>query len=244
MDYRYPDGALGLSSVSFRVTPGEAIAILGANSAGKTTLLRILNGLQLPSSGSITFRNQTISQNSLEDPKFRSEFRQAVSFIPQQGDCRLVRDSFAEAFDSGQEAAGLGLQISQRQAETTYESLGIGHVIHRAQNNLSGSERMRVAIASVLITRPEVVMFDEPFLGLDPIGQVKLVRVLNNLQSHGKTTLIATHTLDFVPRIAKRALVLGVNHELIADDTVDKIYCDERVLALANLIENYPGLSL
>ncbi len=234
--YRYEDGTPALSDISF--TLGQSAALLGANGSGKSTLLRLLSGLYFASEGSVRFDGAELSEKALQDPDFRQRFRQSVGFVFQNAEAQLFNATVFDEVAFGPRRLGLDEATLQARVRDTLEFLGIAHLSDRAPFRLSGGEKRRVAIASVLSMNPQVLLFDEPFLGLDPRGQTWLVRTLRELQAAGKTTLIATHTLDLVPRIAETAVVLGEDHRLLAVGPISEIVADEDLLVQANLVED------
>lgn len=236
--YRYSDGTAALETVSFTIKAGERIAILGANGSGKSTLLRILNGLLFPSSGSVSFRSKELSEKSLENTKFRQEFRQGVGFVFQNADAQLFNATVFEEVAFGPRQIGLTDAETVLRVRDVLGFLGIDHLAERPPFRLSGGEKRKVAIASILSMNPDVLIMDEPFLGLDPRSQTWLVGTLRQLNEAGKTTIIATHTLATVSRIADRAIVLSEEHSTVAIGAVSDLLSDTALLVRANLIED------
>ncbi len=235
--YAYPDGTSALEGISFSMASGESAVILGANGSGKSTLLRMLNGLLFPASGQLAFQGKELSEASLKDADFRQSFRQAVGFVFQNADAQLFNATVAEEVAFGPRQLGLTEAEVNQRVDQTLSFLGISHLSDRAPFRLSGGEKRKVAIASVLSMNPQVLLFDEPFLGLDPRGQTWLVNTMQQLQMAGKTTIVATHTLDMVPKIARVAIVIGENHRLLSVASVSDTFDDLNLLAEANLIE-------
>ncbi len=240
--YRYEDGTPALEDITFSVRSGESVAILGANGSGKSTLLRLLDGLHSPSEGSVTFEGHLLNEETLKDAGFRQRFRQAVGFVFQNADAQLFNATVAEEVAFGPRQLGLPESEVWSRTHETLSYLGIGHLSERPPFRLSGGEKRKVAIASVLSMNPQVLIFDEPFLGLDPRGQTWLVRTIRELQAAGKTTIIATHTMDMVPRIADVAVVLGENHRLLAVGSVSDTFTNQGLLVESNLIEDLAGV--
>jgi cobalt/nickel transport system ATP-binding protein len=114
--------------------------------------------------------------------------------------------------------------------------LGIAHLAQRAPHQLSGGEKKRVAIASVLVTNPEVLLFDEPTAGLDPRTQAWLLELLVELRAAGKTIVLATHDLDMLETACTRAVVLGEDHRVLADGHPGEVLDDGALLLRANLV--------
>lgn len=237
VNYQYADGNVALRNVSFSVRQGESIAILGANGSGKSTLLRLLGGLQFASTGKTLFRAESMTEASFLAPDFRAHFRQSVGFVFQNADAQLFNSTVFEEVAFGPRQLGLSeLEVELRAIETL-GFLGISHLADRAPFRLSGGEKRKVAIASVMSMNPQVLLFDEPFLGLDPRGQMWLIRTLQQLQGAGKTTIVATHSMDTVARIAKSAIVISETHEVIGVGAVPCVLSDRDLLYRANLIE-------
>lgn len=236
--YTYEDGTTALRAGALRIHRGERIAILGANGSGKSTLLRVVDGLVFPRSGVVRFEGQTIDEVSLKrQPDLERSLRSTVGFVFQNADAQLFSACVMDEVGFG--LAQLGLQSGEveRRSQEVLAFLGIEHLADRPPFRLSGGEKRKVAIASVLAMNPAVMLFDEPFLGLDPRSQSWLLRTLGQLQAVGKTTIVATHTLDLVHRIAQRVILLSEDHEVLGDGPVDAILSDLDLLSHANVIE-------
>ncbi len=238
IDYRYTDGTRALIGLTLSIENGDRLAILGANGSGKSTLLRILNGLLFASSGSVQFRGQELSEASLAKSAFRQEFRQSVGFVFQNADAQLFNATVSEEVAFGPRQLGLNEAEVQVRVREVLAFLGIEHLAERPPFRLSGGAKRKVAIASVLSMNPEVLIFDEPFLGLDPKSQSWLVRTIRQLQAAGKTTIVATHTLETVTRIADRAIVLSEGHSVFAAGRLSDVLADSQLLIKANLVED------
>lgn len=237
LGYRYSDGTPALQELSFTIEARDRIVILGANGSGKSTLLRILDGLLFASSGAIQFQGEVLNERSLEKPEFRYRFRQSVGFVFQNADAQLFNATVYEELAFGPRQVGIAESEVTDRVNDILRYLGIEHLSERPPFRLSGGEKRKVAIASVLSMNPEVLIFDEPFLGLDPRSQSWLIKTLQHLHEAGKTIILATHTLDLVPRVATKAVVLSEAHELIACGPVDEILADRSLLVRANLVE-------
>ena len=116
------------------------------------------------------------------------------------------------------------------------EFVGIAHLVDRLPHHLSGGEKKKVAIAAVLAVNPEVLILDEPTNGLDPKTQAWMINTLSQLNQQGKTIIIATHHLDLVPELATRVVVLGENHQILADEHPISILENRSLLLATNLI--------
>jgi len=234
--FAYPGRPACLREVSFTVQPGERLALLGANGSGKSTLLHLLDGLYFSSAGSITALGTALTENALERPPFGPRFRKEVGFLFQQSDAQLFCASVEE------ELAFAPLQLRWRKDEIharideTLARLEIGHLRDRAPQTLSAGEQKRVALASLLIVNPSVLLLDEPTAGLDPRSQSLLLELLETLHAGGMTLITATHDLTLVPHLADRALVMSEEHRLVADAPTLHILEDLDLLLSVNLI--------
>ena len=236
--YRYTDGTSALEGIDLSIPAGAGLAVLGANGSGKSTLLRLLSGLLFCTEGTVRFHGAELSEASLSQAEFRQRFRQSVGFVFQNADAMLFNPTVREEIAFGLRQLGYAESELDRRVEETLGFLGIGHLADRAPFRLSGGEKRKVAIASVLAMNPQAILFDEPFLGLDPRGQSWLVRTLQQLRRAGKSIVVATHTLDLVSRIADSAVILSEDHRLLANGPVFDLLTDENRLVEANLIED------
>ncbi len=242
VSFTYPEGTIALDGISLGIMEGERIALLGSNGSGKSTLLRILNGLHFPTSGEVLFRNEPMSEKHLSAPDTQYRFRQSVGFVFQDADAQLFNASVWEEVAFAPRQLGLSEDRVERRVRDTLTFLGIEHLADRAPFRLSGGEKRKVAIASVLSMNPEVLLFDEPIAGLDPRMQSWLVRTLNQLQKIGRTTVVATHHLDSLPLIADRVLILSEEHRLVGSFTVAEALQSEQMLLDCNLIGEPLGI--
>ena len=235
VEYRYSDGTPALQKISLTIDSGNHVAIIGANGSGKSTLLRILNGILFSDSGQVRFEGEEVTERSLANPEFNKRFRQCVGFVFQNADAQLFNATVFEEVAFGPRQLGLKEAEVKMRTDDVLNFLGIHHLADRPPFRLSGGEKRKVAIASILSMNPQVLIFDEPFLGLDPRSQSWLVHTLKQLQSAGKTTIIATHTLEILPRLATEAIVLSETHEVLAKGPVALILGNRDLLIQANL---------
>lgn len=164
-----------------------------------------------------------------------------MGFVFQDPDAQLFNSTVAEEVAFAPCQLGLDDASLASRVEQILAFLGIRHLADRAPFRLSGGEKRKVAIASVLAANPQAILFDEPFVGLDPRSQTWLIETLNQLQRAGKTTIVATHCLDGLARIADRALMLSEDHRLIGSFAVPDLLSDRNVLERANLVFTEPA---
>ncbi|MGB9792823.1 MAG: energy-coupling factor ABC transporter ATP-binding protein [Thermacetogeniaceae bacterium] len=235
--YRYPTGETALEGIDLTIYEGEKVALLGANGSGKSTLLKILDCLLFPQKGSFTAFGRAISEEALKDEEFSFAFRRRVGFVFQNSDAQLFNSSVWEEIAFGPVQLGLPREEVERRVEDVMRMLGIEHLRHRPPFKLSGGEKKKVAIASVLSINPAVLLFDEPTSGLDPRTQRWLINLIRSLNAAGKTIVTATHDLDIVDQIADRAVVLGEDHRIAAEGSVEEVLEDLDLLLRVNLID-------
>ena len=232
--YRYNNRQLALDGINLDIRRGEQIVLLGANGSGKSTLLKLLDGIYAPSEGTMRVLGQDIKAVAAGEEAFR--FRREVGLVFQDPDVQLFS---ATVFD---DVAFGPLQLNLTRSEIKErctEALSLMEVMHLAQRapfELSGGEKKRAAIASVLSLRPTVILLDEPTAALDPRTKWVLVNLIRKLGEEGKTVITSTHELEIVPVIAQRVIVIGEQRTILADDTPEAILNDRELLIQANLI--------
>jgi cobalt/nickel transport system ATP-binding protein len=232
--YLYHGRHLALDGIDLDVIRGEQVALLGANGSGKSTLLRLLDGLVGPSSGSMTALGRDIQPVVAGQDSFR--FHQEVGLVFQDPDVQLFNATVYDDVAFGPLQLGLSADEVRERCDEALGQMDARHLADRAPFELSGGEKKRAAIASVLSLRPEVILLDEPTAALDPRTKWVLVNLIHNLGHDGKTIITATHDLDIVPIIANRVVVIGEDRRILADGSPDAILRDHALLVRANLI--------
>jgi cobalt/nickel transport system ATP-binding protein len=237
--YRYED-AEALASVSFSVNAGERLALLGANGSGKSTLLKMLDGLIFPNEGAIKAFGEDLSAAALRDDGFSQAFRRRVGFVFQNSDAQLFSASVREEIAFGPLHLGLSPEEVEKRTEDTIHILGLEHLRERPPFHLSGGEKKKVSLASVLAINPDVLLFDEPTAGLDPKTETFLARLIVQLAAAGKTIITATQDLRLVEEIAGRVIILGEDHRIAGEGAPAAVLGDHELLLSANLIHDHP----
>jgi cobalt/nickel transport system ATP-binding protein len=208
-EVRYSYGEIGaLNGVSVNIPRGQRVALLGANGSGKSTLLRLLAGLSFPTRGEIRFRGEAITKERLEEEEFFFAFRRKVGVVFQNPDVQLFNASVFDEVAFGPLQMGWPSQKVRDQVAATLAQMRIEELKDRAPHRLSGGEKKRVAIASVLVLDPEVLILDEPTAALDPASQTQIVELLASWKDTGRTIVIATHDLDSLEEIADTCYLL------------------------------------
>ncbi len=236
LKFSYLDRFPALAGVSLEVHRGERVALLGANGCGKSTLLKVLDGLLFPLAGAYRAFGQDVTEDHLEDEQFSTGFRARIGFVFQSSDAQVFSPTVREEVAFGPLQLGLSPDAVRERIADVLGMLGIAHLADRAPHQLSGGERKRVAIASVLATNPEVLLFDEPTAGLDPRTQAWLLELIEDLHRAGKTIVCATHDLHALERLADRCLVFSEDHRIVLDGTPEEVLGDHARLADLNLV--------
>ena len=244
IEYAYRQDECALENISLKVLGGEKLVLLGPNGCGKSTLQKVLAGLIFPSKGTVQAFGRQISQDSMRDKAFAATFRQKVGFVFQNSDVQIFCASVLDEIMFGPLNMGLNYTTARLRAIELLEFVGIAHLVDRLPHHLSGGEKKKVAIAAVLAVNPEVLILDEPTNGLDPKTQAWMRDTLNQLNQQGKTIIIATHHLDLVPELASRVVVMGENHQILADDQPLSILENRPLLLAANLIGEHQHIHI
>jgi cobalt/nickel transport system ATP-binding protein len=234
--YRYLDRFPALDGVSLDVRRGEKVALLGPNGCGKSTLLKLLDGLIFPDGGTFTAFGHPVTEDNLEDEQFSAGFRSRVGFVFQNSDAQVFSPTVREEIAFGCLQIGLSVDEATARVDDVLGMLDIADLAERAPFQLSGGQKKRVAIASVLVMNPEVLLFDEPTAALDPRTQAWLIELIEELSTAGKTIVLATHDLDALDVIADRCLVFAEDHTISRAGTPAEILADRELLLRANLI--------
>ena len=203
------NGTSVLRGINLEVAPGELVALMGRNGSGKTTLLKCIIGLLRPKGGEITLR-----ENSLVG-RPTAEICLDIGYLPQDPGDLLFADSAVDELKITLRNHGLS-DRPPVQPSALMERLGLQAVAHRYPRDLSTGQRQRVALGAVTVTRPQLLLLDEPTRGLDYPAKRELVRLLRDWQSEGTSILLVTHDVELVAQAADRVLLLSQG-EIIAD---------------------------
>ncbi|MDD7651070.1 MAG: ABC transporter ATP-binding protein [Candidatus Faecousia sp.] len=195
----YPDGTCAVDDLSLTLADGESVALVGANGAGKTSLLLSLVGVLGLAGGSIRVDEVTLGKKTLD------EIRRRVGLVFQNPDDQLFMPVIREDVAFGPRNFGHSPEETEKIVADTLETLGISHLGDKSPTKMSGGEKRMAAIATVLAMDPRVMLFDEPTAFLDPRARRKLIRLLNRLPH---TKLIATHDLPFACEVCTRVVIL------------------------------------
>jgi cobalt/nickel transport system ATP-binding protein len=223
--FAYPDGRDALCGVDLTVAPGERVAVLGPNGAGKTTLVLHLNGILQPQAGQVVVGGLPVTKANL------AMIRQRVAIVFQDPDDQLFMPTVRDDVAFG--PANLGLKGSEL-ADRVHEALvqvGMQDHADLAPHHLSFGQRRRVAVATVLAMRPEVLVLDEPSSNLDPAARRELADILSSLDV---TLLMITHDLPYALQLCERSLLMD-DGRVVADGKTQTLLADQALMAAHRL---------
>jgi cobalt/nickel transport system ATP-binding protein len=229
--FAYPDGQQALYGVDLRIEAGERVALLGPNGAGKTTLVLHLNGILAGGRGSVRVGGLAVPTGRGADRARLAEIRRRVGIVFQDPDDQLFLPTVREDVGFGPANLGLrGAALADRVAEAL-AAVGMAGHADRPPHHLSYGQRRRVAVATVLAMRPEILVLDEPSSNLDPASRRELAEILQRLSL---TTLMVTHDLPYALQLCPRSLILdgGV---VVADGPTRELLLDPALLAAHRL---------
>jgi cobalt/nickel transport system ATP-binding protein len=223
--YRYPDGTHALRGIDLQVNDGEKVALVGPNGAGKSTLLLLLNGL-FQSEGEIVIDGLTLNKAN------QDRIRALLGVVFQNPDDQLFSPTVFEDVAFGPIYQGLAHEDVEQRAIDALRAVHMLDYIKRNPYHLSGGEKKRIAIATVLAMQPRALLMDEPTAGLDPRARRELIELLEELP---QALVIATHDLEMVRRLTPRMVIL--NHgELIRDGVSADLLGDKDMLLENGLV--------
>ncbi len=220
--YAYPGGHEALSGVDLHVHAGERVALLGPNGAGKTTLVLHLNAILRATSGSVSVSGRQVTTDTI------AEIRRCVGVVFQDPDDQLFMPTVRDDVSFGPANLGLrGDDLAER-VDEALTAVGVADLADRPPHHLSFGQRRRVAIATVLAMRPEILVLDEPSSNLDPAARRELAEILESLDV---TILMVTHDLPYAAQLCERALVLSGGRIVADGPTVDLLRDEELMRA-------------
>lgn len=231
-----------LKGINFAVEPGERIAIIGGSGSGKSTFLRCLNFIEMPTSGTISLDGKEIGKPTSNDGARRyteSELcrvRERVGMVFQQFNLFPHMTVLENTMEGLLIVKGMKRGAARERAIKELDTVGLAEKHDAYPGRLSGGQQQRVAIARSLAMEPEILLFDEPTSSLDPELVGEVLRVIRQLADEGRTMLLVTHELGFAYHFATKVIFLadGVFHEVGSPDEVLKNPKQERTRAFLN----------
>ncbi|NHJ12481.1 MAG: ATP-binding cassette domain-containing protein [Candidatus Thorarchaeota archaeon] len=226
--YSYEGIYTALRGVSLQVEQGERLAIMGTNGAGKTTLIKHMNGLLRPMIGRVFVEGTNAASKSV------AELSRIVGLVWQNPDHQLFLDSVEKEIVFGLKNLGFSQEDAQERCYKTLSKLGLAGFGDRSPFSLSGGERKRVALASVLAIEPRVLALDEPTIGQDARQKELLARLLEELNEKGCTVIVVTHDIEFVVEHFPRTVAMA-DGRIVADGPTRSVLSNQSVLDQCSL---------
>ncbi|TFF92031.1 ABC transporter ATP-binding protein [Candidatus Thorarchaeota archaeon] len=217
-----------LQGVSLQIDDGERVAIMGTNGAGKTTLVKHFNGLLRPDSGRVILDGVDTTRYSV------AELARQIGLVMQNPDHQLFLDSVEKEIVFGLKNLGYSEDESLSRCERTLSRLGLEGLLERSPFTLSGGERKRVALASVLATEPRVLALDEPTIGQDARQKENLAHMLQDLNNKGRTVVVVTHDIEFVIEHFPRTIAMA-DGKIVADGATNMVLSNDEVIERCSL---------
>ncbi len=214
-----------LENVSFHIQKGETVGLIGANGAGKSTIMKLLLGL-LTGTGKIAVEGLPVCRQNL------SVIRQKIGFVLQDSDNQMFMPTVYEDMIFGPRNYGLSKEETERRVDDVLNRLGLQELKHRYNHKISGGEKRMAAIATILAMEPQVLLMDEPSTALDPVNRRT---VINTIKALPQTKLIASHDLDMILDTCQRVILLS--HGAIAADADAETILQDKQLLEANRME-------
>ncbi|MDM8523265.1 ABC transporter ATP-binding protein [Desulfococcaceae bacterium HSG8] len=218
LSHRFSDGRMGIEGISLTVREGEFVLISGQNGSGKTTFLRHLNGLLLPSTGAVILDGIPVEEDLVRA-------RQMVGMVFQDADTQIVGETVYDDVAFGPENLCLDRKEIEKRVSGALTAVGLKMFADRRPHLLSGGEKRRLAIAGVLAMKSRVLVFDEPFSNLDYPGIRQILEQILSLHRNGHTIILTTHDLEKVVVHADRLIIMK-DGKVVKDGIPDKLIGD------------------
>ena len=225
VSFSYENGRPVVEDLSFSIGKGETVGLIGANGAGKSTIMKLLLGL-VTGEGKITVDGLPMEKRNLP------AIRQKIGFVLQDSDNQMFMPTVYEDMIFGPRNYGLSKGETERRVDEVLRQLGLQDLKHRYNHKISGGEKRMAAIATILAMEPETILMDEPSTALDPVNRRT---VINTIRGLPQTKLIASHDLDMILDTCQRVILLG-SGKIVADGDAETILRDKELLE-ANRME-------
>ena len=220
VDFSYEKDRPVLRDLSFRIESGESVGLIGANGAGKSTVMKLLLGLLSPTAGEILVDGVPVGKKTL------AEIRRKLGFVLQNSDNQMFMPTVYEDMIFAPLNYGLSREEAERRVDAVLEKLGLQELKHRHNHRISGGEKRMAAIATILAMEPEAVLMDEPSSALDPCNRRLVINTIRELR---QTKLITSHDLDMILDTCERVILLS-GGAVAADGPADQILRDRALL--------------
>ena len=225
VSFCYESGSPVLENLSFTIGDGEAVGLIGANGAGKSTIMKAMLGL-------LSVQGEILVDGLAVGPKTLPAVRQKLGFVLQNSDNQMFMPTVYEDMRFAPKNYGLSAEETEARIDGVLSQLGLSSLKHRYNHKISGGEKRMAAVATILVMEPEVLLMDEPTTALDPVNRRTVINAINGLS---QTKLIASHDLDMILDTCDRVILLSKG-TIAADGKTEDILRDKALLE-ANRME-------
>jgi cell division transport system ATP-binding protein len=209
----YPPDCAVLQDVSFEIKEGEFVSIVGKSGAGKTTLVRLILGLEAPTYGEVYFKGVNVNEVNSSEVQ---EMRRKIGGIYQ--DYKLLpKKTVYENVAYIMQVEGRDNEEIKEEVPKVLEAIGLTDKINNFPNELSGGEQQRLAVARALVNHPDIIIADEPTGNLDPYNTYEVIALLQKINQAGKTVILATHDREVINKLGKRVITIE-NGRILRDE--------------------------
>lgn len=217
-----------LDNISFKINKGEYVGIIGHTGSGKTSLIQLISGLIEPIGGQMLIDGDDINKKGYD----RTLLRQKIGIVFQYPEYQLFETTVERDVAFSLKYSALSKEEKSKKVESALTLMNFDYEYIRKKSplSLSGGERRRVAIAGVLVYEPEILIFDEPLAGLDPISRLRFMELTKKLNEKGTTIIVVSHNIDMLCEYAKRILVLN-DGRLVSDASSSDTFSDIKKLS-------------
>lgn len=217
-----------LKGIDLTILPGEFVALIGGNGSGKTTLAKHCNGLYKPASGNVLVNGQDTKERTV------SELSSIVSYCYQNPDHQIFQSTVWNEVAFGPKHLGLNQAEVESRVQEALQAVGLEHMREEEPYFAGKGERQKIAVASVLAMKPQMIVLDEPTTGLDHRGVTEMMELIHSLNEDGHTLLVITHDMRLVAQYAKRILVMQ-HGQIVIDGTPADVFSESDLLANAQV---------
>jgi len=222
--YRYEDSTVNaLDGVTFEIERGECVSILGENGSGKTTLIKHINGLLKPTKGSVRVDGKYTSDVTI------ANLAKKVGFVFQNPDHMIFADTVVEEISFGPKNFGIDKEEMERRVDEVLSFTRLDTYRESHPMALSGGEKQRLALASIIVSEPDILILDEPTTGLDYKSVNSMINLIRELHDKGKTIILITHDMGLVSHVAERVLLMKEG-KILKDGTLKDVFSDKKAL--------------
>lgn len=229
LTFQYPDGTIALKGINLNIYSGEIVGILGKNGAGKSTLIKTFNGLLKPTTGAVYIDNDDVSSVLM------SKLTKKIGIVFQNPDLQLFANTVEEEIRFSLKNLDLSKIDIENKIDQTLQIYHLEHLRNRTPFTLSGGEKRRLSIASIMCREPRIIIFDEPTIGQDAEGIEFIKNLIKEKHFEGKTIIIVTHDIEFTIDTIPRTILMA-DGLIIADGPTEKILSQDLLLDLGSLI--------